>query len=121
LDTREKIVPPADLAVRLGEGNWLAAVGRFDPLTLAQAERIAKLKEEGRSIMCVVEPGEDSLLPAEARAALVAALRGVQLVVIGGAADLKMYKQIEIITDEDGERQRSGAFVDFIAERQGAR
>ncbi len=110
-----------DLPARLGDGNWLAVIGRFDPLTLAQAERVVNLKEEGRSIMGVIEPGEDCLLPVEARAALVAALGAVQLVVIGEAADLKQYTQIELVADEEGDRKRSAEFVHFIAQRQRAR
>ncbi len=110
-----------DLHTRLGKGRWIAVVGRFDPLTLAQAERVAKLSEDGRSVLIVVEPGQDCLLPAEARAALVAALRVVQLVVIGQADELPADPQMEMITDEEGERKRSAEFVRFIAERQGAR
>ncbi len=120
MDTREKIVPLQDLHARLGTGQWVAVVGRFDPLTLVQAERVAKLKEDGRAILIVVEPGEDCLLPVEARAALVAALRGVQLVVIAGGDELPAYPQVEMIADEEGERKRSAEFVRFIAERQGA-
>jgi hypothetical protein len=120
LDTREKIVPLQDLPARLGTGQWVAVVGRFDPLTLAQAQRVAKLNEDGRPILIVVEPREDCLLPVEARAALVAALRAVQLVVIGEANQLPAHPQMEIIADEEGERKRSAEFVRFIAERQGA-
>ncbi len=121
LDTREKIAALADLPARLGTVQWIAVVGRFDPLTLAQAERVAKLRCPGRSILIVVEPGEDCLLPVEARAALLAALRGVQLVVMGEAGSLPKYSQMEMIADEEGERIRSAEFVQFIAERQEAR
>jgi len=120
LDTREKIVLLQDLPARLGTRRWIGVVGRFDPLTLAQAERVAKLNENGRSILIVVEPGLDCLLPIEARAALVAALRAVQLVVIGEPDALPAHPQMEMIADEEGERKRSAEFVRFIAERQGA-
>ena len=110
-----------DLPARLGTARWIAVVGRFDPLTLAQAERVAKLHGEGRLILIVVEPSEDCLLPVEARAALLAALRGVQLVVIGEARSLPADPQMEIVADEEGERKRSAEFVQFIAKRQEAR
>ncbi len=113
-------MPLQDLHGRLGTGQWVAVVGRFDPLTLAQAERVAKLNENGRSLLIVVEPGEDCLLPVEARAALVAALHAVQLVVIGEAHELPAHPQLEMIGDEEGERKRSAEVVRFIAERQGA-
>ena len=121
MDTREKIVALGDLPARLGTAQWIAVVGRFDPLTLSQAERVAKLNGEGRSILIVVEPGEDCLLPVEARAALLAALRGVQLVVMGEAGLLPAHAQMEIVADEEGERKRSAEFVHFIAKRLEAR
>ena len=67
MDTREKIVPLGDLPARLGTAPVDRVVGRFDPLTLAQAERVAKLNGEGRSILIVVEPGVG--LPAAGRSA----------------------------------------------------
>lgn len=121
MDTREKIVPLQDLHGRLGTGRWVALLGRFDPLTRAQAERVAKLNEDGRSILIVVEPGVDCLLPVEARAALMAALRAVHLVVIGEADELPAHPQMKMIADEEGEQKQSAEFVRFIAERQGAR
>jgi DNA-binding FrmR family transcriptional regulator len=120
LDTREKIVPLGDLTARLGDGKWLAVVGRFDPMTAAQAIRIEESGGQGRAILAVVEEGEDCLLPVEARAALVAALRSVELVVIAGATALKAYPKIEIVEDEEGERARSAEFVEFVRRRQGA-
>jgi hypothetical protein len=121
LDTREKIVKLGDLPARLGNGRWIAVVGRFDPLTLAQAERVAKLNGGGGSILGVVETGEDCLLPVEARAALVAALRSVQLVVIAEAGALPAHGQMEVVEDDEGERKRSAEFARFIEKRQGAR
>jgi len=120
LDTREKIVGLKDLPQRLGNAHWVAVVGKFDPLTLAQADRLAELTARGRSILAAVQPGVDSLLPAEARTALVAALRSVQLVVIADAASLPPHPQIEILEDEAGERKRSAEFAERIADRQKA-
>ncbi len=121
MDTREKIVALRDLPARLGAGRWTAVVGRFDPLTLAQAERVAKLSGEGQSILILVEPAEDCLLTAEARAALLAALHSVHLVVIGEIGSLPPHPQMEIVADEEGERQRTADFVRFIAGRQEAK
>jgi hypothetical protein len=107
------------LAGRLGEGKWLAVVGRFDPLTAAQARRLAELSGQGRLILAVVEEAEGSLLPVEARTELVAALRSVQLVVRGNAEALKAYPEIEVVEDDEGERRRSAEFVEFVRRRQG--
>jgi hypothetical protein len=119
LDTSEKIVPLQDLSSRLGDANWLAVVGYFDPLTLTQARRLAELSGRGRNVLTVVEPRTGSLLAVEARAALVAALRSVQMVVIAEAASFPAHPQIEIIEDQEGERERSSEFIQFIKRRQG--
>jgi hypothetical protein len=113
-------VAVGDLPSRLGNAAWLAVVGRFDPLTLAQANRLSELLRQGRSIVAVVQPAPESLLPVEARAALVAALRSVRLVVIADASLLPSHPRIQLLEDEPGERKRSEDFVAFIAQRQGA-
>jgi hypothetical protein len=121
LDTREKIVPVEQLAARLSDGQWRAVVGKFDPLTLEHAERLAELSGNGKSVLAVVEPGTGCLLPVEARATLVAALKSVQLVVVGEADTLPQHAQIELVKDDEGERKRSAAFVEHVKGRQGAR
>jgi hypothetical protein len=95
-------------------------VGTFDPLTLSQAERLAKLSENGQAVLAVVEPGNGCLLPVEARAILVAALQSVQLVVATDADALPKFPQVKIVRDDEGERQRSLAFVEHVRGRQGA-
>jgi hypothetical protein len=122
LDTRGKIVPLEQLAARLGEDRqWLAAVGKFDPLTLAQAERLAALSGKGKAVLAVVEPDKASLLPVQARAALVAALKSVQAVVVAEANALAHYPQLEIFQDDEGERKRSAEFAEHVKRRQTAK
>jgi hypothetical protein len=121
LDTRGKIVPLEHLAGRLGDGRWLAVAGTFDPLTLAQAGRLAALSGGAKRILAVVEPGTASLLPVEARAVLVAALKSVQLVVIGQAEALPKDARLEVIQDKEGERKRSAEFVEHVRGRQSTR
>ncbi len=118
LDTREKIVPLEQLAAQLDGGQWMAVAGTFDPMTLAQAERLAKLSGNGRSLLAVVEPGEGCLLPVEARAILVAALKSVQLVVIANADEVP---PMEIARDDTGERRLSAEFVEHVRQRQGVK
>lgn len=121
MDTREKIVPLDQLSARLASARWLAVVGTFDPLTLGQAERLAKLSGVGKSLLAVVEPGSGCLLPVEARAILVAALKTVELVFVGDAEALPKNGQIELIKDDEGERARSAEFVEHVKGRQLAR
>ncbi len=110
------------LAAHLGKGDWLAAVGTFDPLTLSHAEWLATLGGNGKKLLAVVEAREGCLLPLEARAVLVAALKSVHLVVVvPSAAALPDIPQLEIVNDEEGERQRSLAFVEHVRARQGGR
>ena len=111
-----------ELSAHVGLGNgWIAAVGTFDPLTLAQAERLAKLGGNGKRVLGVVETSGDCLLPVEARAILLAALKIVKLVVIAEAEALAQYPELEIDRDDVGERQRTADFVAHIKQRQGAR
>jgi hypothetical protein len=121
LDTRDKIVPAEQLAARLGSGEWLAVVGKFDPLTLGQAERLAQASSNGKAILAVVEPAVECLLPVEARAILVAALQSVRLVVVAGADALSQFSQVQIARDDEGEKQRSSAFIEHVRGRQNAR
>ena len=118
MDTREKIVSVEQLAARLDRGPWLAVVGAFDPLTLAQAERLAQLSGNGKAVLAVVEPGSGTLLPVEARAILVAALKSVRMVVVAEASALP---PVEIVRDDAGEKERSAAFVEHVKGRQIAR
>ena len=119
LDTRSKIVDPADLPRYLHTGNWTAVLGLFDPLTLVQAERIAAHANGGRKILAVVLRGENTLLSPESRAILVAALREVDLVAIGSLADIQSF---DVVTDDDeaAERKRSQEFAALVSERQTA-
>ncbi len=121
MDTRDKIVLVAQLRGRLDDGAWLAVAGIFDPLTLSHADRIAELSARGKSVLAVVEPGTNCLLPVEARAMLVAALKCVRLVVVAQADELARFPQLEIVKDEEGERQRSLAFVEHVRGRQTAK
>ena len=121
MDTREKIVQAEQLAAKLGSGEWHAIVGKFDPLTLAQAERLVQASNNGKAVLAVVEPGTECLLPVEARAILVAALKSVRLVVVADGRDLAKFPNVQLSRDDEGERRRSLAFVEHVRGRQTAR
>jgi len=55
--------------------------GYFDPLLAAHAERLAELKAEGRPLIAAIADPENPILPARARAELVAGLAVVDYVV----------------------------------------
>lgn len=118
-------MPLEDLPLKLGNAEWVAVAGLFDPLTHVQASRLAELSGRGKRLLAIVEPGTASLLPAEARAALVAALRKVELVTVAEPLAWREllashHPQIEIVEDREGERNRSVEFVQLIVRRQEA-
>lgn len=115
MDTREKIVPLEELRRRVGAGEWLAVVGLFDPLTALQATRVAEIGNGEGQLVAIVLDEPDTLLPAEARAALVAGLRRVRLVSIARRDEWRnLLGQAKIFED----RTHSGEFVKFVFERQ---
>lgn len=123
MDTREKILPPRSLSQLLASGEWTLVAGFFDPLTEVQARRLAVLSQ-GRKLLAIVLESEDTLLAANARAALIAGLREVDAVIIAPPDDWRSLiprrPGIEIIEDEAGERARSAEFVQFVLRRQNA-
>jgi hypothetical protein len=121
LDTREKVLALEAVPALVGAGEWTAVAGLFDPLTLSQAERLAALarKRAGQKILAVVLPDPEALLPAAARAALVASLRSVDAVVIAQSEELRRCG-IALEEDARAERKRSAEFVRFVLRRQKA-
>ncbi len=122
MDTRTKIIPCDDIASLVGFDKWTAAVGTFDPLTATQASRLAELRGSGRKLLAVVLDEEDTLLTAEARGALVAALLDVDAVTVVKAdhlSSLRRNPQLTVIIDPEGEKLRTAEFVEFVLRRQG--
>ena len=75
MDTRSKILPSA-----AGLSVGTLVIGYFDPVTADHASRLAEL---GEGLTVAIADPPDPLLPARARAELVAALRCVKHVVMG--------------------------------------
>jgi len=105
----------------LQNGQWLAIEGLFDPLTAAQAARIAEFAQLGRSLLVVVLDDKEAFLSAAARAELVASLREVNAVTIAKPgewqASCAKCEQVETVRDLEGEKQRSEQFIRFILDR----
>lgn len=98
MDTRQKIAPAPATVV----------LGHFDPVTSEHANRLQELKQQGKPLIVVVTSPSDPLLPARARAELVAALRVVDQVII---AD-------EFISEEQADDARRDALMEHIRSRQ---
>jgi hypothetical protein len=120
MDTREKIVAPDAAAGLLKNDAWTVVEGLFDPLTVAQAKRLAALCRDGRKLLAVILPGDNPLLSADARSILIAALRVVDAVTIAGSARqiiASFNSELELIEDIDADAARSTEFVNFVLER----
>jgi bifunctional ADP-heptose synthase (sugar kinase/adenylyltransferase) len=79
MDTRGKIVTKVDAARRAAEGATVVS-GYFDPLLASHARRLTELKGGAKLIVAIEDPPRP-ILPARARAELVAGLRAVDFVV----------------------------------------
>lgn len=109
LDTRTKIVNAEDASARL----MVAAY--FDPMVASHAQRFHELAEQyGPLAVCICEP-PNPLLPAQARAELAAALRDVELVVIGEEA---LSQATEIIDERPGDLERRASLMEHVRSRQ---
>lgn len=92
MDTRGKILTGAEAAARVEQ--WRAAgyevqiaSGWFDPLLAASAEILAAWKQPGARLLVLLADPPDAILPARARAEMVAALRVVDAVTFAAEAE----------------------------------
>lgn len=79
MDTREKIIG-LDRALELVASGATVVRGYFDPLVAAAAARLEEYKSAGTPLLIVIATPADPILPARARAELVAGLRAVDYV-----------------------------------------
>lgn len=119
MDTGTKIVASIELEAALRVGAWTVVPGLFDPLTAIQAKRLQALVQPGRKLAAIVLEEDDALLAADARAALVAALRAVDLVFVSKPDNWQALipNTARIVEDATGEAQRSAEFVQFVLDR----
>ena len=74
MNTREKIVDPSALDAR----RVTLVAAYFDPLLDWHAERLASIRPAAGTLVALVLPLEDELLPQRARAELIAHVRSRQ-------------------------------------------
>jgi hypothetical protein len=79
MDTRKKIIDAVQAASVAADGATVVS-GYFDPLIASHAERLAKLKPDGAKLLVLIATPANAILPAAARAELVAGLRAVDYV-----------------------------------------
>jgi hypothetical protein len=121
VDTREKIVSAERLPELLAHEDWVAVVGWFDPMTAAEAERLAGFARLGK-VLGIVLADEQALLPVAARAALVASLRDVSAVLVAAPgtwpAVLPKNAVLTVFEDFEGEGARRREFIELVRNRQ---
>jgi hypothetical protein len=113
MDTRNKIID-AGQAARIAADGATTVSGYFDPLIAAHAERLASLKTVDSKLLVLIATPPNAILPAAARAELVAGLRAVDYVaeLAGGLIPHIRLEQ------EDAERYR--ALLHHVHSRQKA-
>jgi hypothetical protein len=79
MDTRTKIVDAGQARLIAAQGGTVVS-GYFDPLVASHAERLAELKRERVPLLVLIATPDDAILPARARAELVAGLAVVDYV-----------------------------------------
>ena len=79
MDTRTKIIDAAH-AARIAQTGATVVSGFFDPMIASHAERLAKLKHEGTPLLVLIATPPEAILPALARAQLIAGLSVVDYV-----------------------------------------
>jgi bifunctional ADP-heptose synthase (sugar kinase/adenylyltransferase) len=129
LDTRSKILAPAEAfeaarRVRAQGRDIALTTGWFDPLVPAHARRLSGLKDGVACLMVLITEPPQPVLPARARAELVAALAAVDFVVIPepGSVDA-LIAELRTATVSRGEAEDQQIVQDLIRHvhtRQGA-
>jgi len=114
MDTRIKIVTASE-AERIARDGATVVSGYFDPLLASHAERLAGLKRNGTPLLVLVAMPDDPILPARARAELVAGLAAVDYVVAEAAGALEPQVRLE---PED--RTRREKLIEHVHARQQA-
>ncbi len=124
MDTRSKLLT-ADQALHLvrrlgreGQPPKLVA-GCFDPLLAAHARRLAGVRKGAAILIVIVTDPPQPVLPARARAELVAALAVVDHVVVAGEQPLEaFFDGAEVLRSEAEDLEIAGKLIQHVHQRQ---
>jgi hypothetical protein len=110
MDTRRKIIDAAQ-AASIAASGAIVVSGYFDPLVASHAEKLSALKT-GETLLVLIATPDNAILPAAARAELVAGLRAVDYV-----AELTdgLIPQIRL---EQEDTERFAALLEHVRARQ---
>lgn len=115
MDTRTKIVPSFETL------EMKIVVGYFDPMHAGHVRRLHDMCNEGERVAVIIADPPEPILPAQARAELVAALDCVAAVVIAGPDIEKSLAEYRNVIDErPADAARSRAFAQHVLARYNA-
>ncbi len=126
MDTRNKILEWREAKRLLGRHHastprWKVVTGYFDPLLASHVRRLREIAGPGERLIVVVADPDRPLLPARARAELVAALEMVESVVLAeeNLSELhEMAPAIDIYNEEPSDEHRRDELIRHVHERQ---
>ena len=99
----------------LGKSSRVIVAGYFDPLTAVHARRLEALAiTHGPLHVAIMEP-PDAILPAEARAVLVASLRCVAAVAVASGP----VKHPSLVDESGGDLERRRELTALVRSRHG--
>jgi hypothetical protein len=121
MNTREKIVVPSALASR----RVTLAAAYFDPLLAWHAERLFAIRAHAETLVALVLPLENALLPQRARAELAAALRVIDYVLIVPGPDPNAVEELvralgpaQVVHLGEEDLRRRGELIAHVRSRQ---
>jgi bifunctional ADP-heptose synthase (sugar kinase/adenylyltransferase) len=126
VDTRHKILKPeaALAAARRARDNGSrlkVVTGFFDPLVAEHARRLREIAADGGALMVIVTTPPDPVLPARARAEMVAALALVDYVALPEEGSVEtLLAQLsghEIIREEEADQRRTRDLIRQVHSR----
>jgi len=117
VDTRRKIVGAGE-AANIAAGGATVVSGYFDPLIAWHARWLAGFKKPARPLLVLIAMPEHPILPAGARAELVASLRVVDHVAEFSAELIHMLDGASIIRIENQDRELFQDLLELVHSRQ---
>ncbi|MGH9665507.1 MAG: hypothetical protein ACRD9L_13870 [Bryobacteraceae bacterium] len=121
MDTRTKIltVGQANEILRRNGRRMAVVSGYFDPLLAERAERLEEIRRGSGALLVLVAQPRQPILPARARAELVAGLAAVDYVVAPeGAETLDAAVLATAIHEEEADASRQEALAGVVHRRQ---
>jgi hypothetical protein len=119
LDTRSKIIGREEALSRIRRrAGSVIVTGYFDPVTVAHARRLRQISAEYSGIAVFLSDLPQPILPARARAELLAAMRIVDCVVLPQErASQPLDPEIPVLREEEADETRLRRLIEHVHQR----